>query len=93
MYKRQLNDILNDIGPNHVLVLINAHAPVSWVPGTNDALSDFAATHSNNVVLVDWDATISAYPDELAGDGIPVSYTHLDVYKRQTRIRVSPPSC
>lgn len=66
----QLNDILNDIGPNHVLVLINAHAPVSWVPGTNDALSDFAATHSNNVVLVDWDATISAYPDELAGDGI-----------------------
>lgn len=66
----QLNDILNDIGPNHVLVLINVHAPVSWVPGTNDALSDFAATHSNNVVLVDWDATISAYPDELAGDGI-----------------------
>lgn len=66
----QLNDILNGIGPNHVLVLINAHAPVSWVPGTNDALSDFAATHSNNVVLVDWDATISAYPDELAGDGI-----------------------
>lgn len=66
----QLNDILNDIGPNHVLVLINAHAPVSWVPGTNDVLSDFAATHSNNVVLVDWDATISAYPDELAGDGI-----------------------
>lgn len=66
----QLNDILNDIGPNHVLVLINAHAPVSWVPGTNDALSDSAATHSNNVVLVDWDATISAYPDELAGDGI-----------------------
>ena len=50
----QLNDILNDIGPNHVLVLINAHAPVSWVPGTNDVLSDFAATHSNNVVLVDW---------------------------------------
>lgn len=66
----QLNDILNDIGPNHVLVLINAHAPVSWVSGTNDALSDFAATHSDNVVLVDWDATISAYPDELAGDGI-----------------------
>lgn len=72
----QLNDILNDIGPNHVLVLINAHAPVSWVPGTNDALSDFAATHSNNVVLVDWDATISAYPDELAGDGIHPSMSN-----------------
>ena len=57
----QLNDVLNDIGPNHVLVLINAHAP---------ALSNFAAAHSENVVLVDWDATISAYPDELAGDGI-----------------------
>ena len=64
----QLNDILNDIGPDHVLVLINAHAPVSWVPGTNDALSNFAAAHSDNVVLVDWDATISAHPDELAGD-------------------------
>ena len=66
----QLNDILNVIGPDHVLVLINAHAPVSWVPGTNDALSNFAAAHSDNVVLVDWDATISAHPDELAGDGI-----------------------
>ena len=66
----QLNDILNDIGPDHVLVLINAHAPVSWVPGTNDALSNFAAAHSDNVVLVDWDAMISAHPDELAGDGI-----------------------
>lgn len=66
----QLNDILNDIGPDHVLVLINAHAPVSWVPGTNDALSNFAAAHSDSVVLVDWDATISAHPDELAGDGI-----------------------
>ena len=28
----QLNDILNDIGPDHVLVLINAHAPCLGSP-------------------------------------------------------------
>ena len=28
----QLDDLLNDVGPDHVLVLINAHAPVSWFP-------------------------------------------------------------
>lgn len=66
----QLDDLLNDVGPDHVLVLINAHAPVSWVPGTNAVLKQFAAAHSNNVVLVDWDGTISQHADELAGDGI-----------------------
>ncbi len=57
----QLNDLLNSVGPNHVLVLVNAHAPVSWVPGTNDALQRFADAHADNVVLVDWDTVISAY--------------------------------
>ena len=33
-------------------------------------LKQFAAAHSNNVVLVDWDGTISQHADELAGDGI-----------------------
>ena len=66
----QLNDLLNDIGPDRVLVLINAHAPVSWVQGTNEVLKNFAAAHANTVVLVDWDQAISAHSDELAGDGI-----------------------
>ena len=72
----QLNDILDDIGPEHVLVLINAHAPVSWVPGTNDTLRRFAEAHSDDVVLVDWDAAISAHADELAGDGIHPGVTN-----------------
>lgn len=66
----QLDALHNDIGPDRVLVLINAHAPVSWVPGTNDVLRNYAKAHSNNVVLVDWDKAISAHADELAGDGI-----------------------
>lgn len=72
----QLNDILDDIGPEHVLVLINAHAPVSWVPDTNDTLRRFAEAHSDDVVLVDWDAAISAHADELAGDGIHPGVTN-----------------
>lgn len=72
----QLNDLLNSVGPNHVLVLVNAHAPVSWVPGTNDALQRFADAHADNVVLVDWDTVISAHPDELAGDGIHPGMTN-----------------
>ena len=66
----QLNALLEDIGPDRVLVLINAHAPRSWVPGTNEVLKNFAAAHSNNVVLVDWDSAISQHTDELANDGI-----------------------
>ncbi|MDU8951956.1 MAG: hypothetical protein E7G41_07920 [Bifidobacterium sp.] len=72
----QLNDLLNSVGPNHVLVLVNAHAPVSWVPGTNDASQRLADAHADNVVLVDWDTVISAHPDELAGDGIHPGMTN-----------------
>lgn len=66
----QLGDLLDAIGSDHVLVLINAHAPVSWVSDTNAALKRFAGAHPNDVVLVDWDTLISAHPDELARDGI-----------------------
>ena len=55
---------------NPLVWRLGAEVAPAWVPGTNAVLKQFAAAHSNNVVLVDWDGTISQHADELAGDGI-----------------------
>ena len=51
----QLDQIRNMIGPDRVLVLVNAHGDRTWIPPTNQVLADYAAAHPDNVVLVDWD--------------------------------------
>ena len=51
----QLDQIRNMIGPDRVLVLVNAHGDRTWIPPTNQVLADYAAAHPDNVVLVDSD--------------------------------------
>ena len=66
----QLDQIRNMIGPDRVLVLVNAHGDRTWIPPTNQVLADYAAAHPDNVVLVDWDATANANAQVLGSDGI-----------------------
>ncbi|WP_152209464.1 acyltransferase family protein [Bifidobacterium cebidarum] len=66
----QLDQIHDMIGPDHVLVLINAHGDRTWIPSTNQVLADYAAAHPDNVVLVDWNAAATANPQILGSDGI-----------------------
>ncbi|MBT1174813.1 acetyltransferase [Bifidobacterium sp. LC6] len=66
----QLDDIYNQLGPDRVMVLVNAHGDRSWIGPTNQVLADYAAQHSGNVILVDWDAAVSANPQVLGSDGI-----------------------
>nr|WP_279324972.1 acyltransferase family protein [Bifidobacterium scaligerum] len=66
----QLDQIHNMIGPDHVLVLVNAHGDRTWIPPTNQVLADYAAAHPDDVLLVDWDAAATANPQILGSDGI-----------------------
>lgn len=66
----QLDTIYNQIGPDRIMVLINAHGDRSWIAPTNQVLADYANSHKNNVILVDWDAAAAANPQVLGSDGI-----------------------
>lgn len=66
----QLDTIYNQLGPDRIMVLINAHGDRSWIGPTNQVLSDYANAHNNNVILVDWDAAANANPQVLGSDGI-----------------------
>lgn len=80
----QLDQIRNMIGPDRVLVLVNAHGDRTWIPPTNQMLADYAAAHPDNVVLVDWDATANANAQVLDSDGIHPSMDS-DIYAKAVR--------
>ncbi|GAA1929113.1 acyltransferase family protein [Microbacterium aoyamense] len=56
-------------GPDRTVLLVNAYAPRSWIPGVNADLAAFAQTHPR-VRVVDWAGAIGAQPQLLAGDQI-----------------------
>ena len=80
----QLDQIRNMVGPDRVLVLVNAHGDRTWIPPTNQVLADYAAAHPDNVVLVDWDATANANAQVLGSDGIHPSMDS-DIYAKAVR--------
>lgn len=80
----QLDQIRNMIGPDRVLVLVNAHGDRTWIPPTNQVLADYAAAHPDNVVLVDWDATANANAQVLGSDGIQPSMDS-DIYAKAVK--------
>ena len=80
----QLDQIRNMIGPDRVLVLVNAHGDRTWIPPTNQVLADYAAAHSDNVVLVDWNATANANAQVLGSDGIHPSMDS-DIYAKAVK--------
>ncbi|WP_346427470.1 acyltransferase family protein [Bifidobacterium sp. SO4] len=80
----QLDQIHDLIGPDRVLVLVNAHGDRTWIPPTNQVLADYAAAHPDNVVLVDWDAAANANPQVLGSDGIHPSIGS-DIYAQAVK--------
>ncbi|GAA1469846.1 acyltransferase family protein [Microbacterium thalassium] len=64
-----LDRLVELVGPGRGLVLVNASAPRSWIPGVNETLRAFAAQH-RNVVVADWASAIASHPAELASDRI-----------------------
>ncbi|KFJ01035.1 acyltransferase family protein [Bifidobacterium stellenboschense] len=66
----QLDQYLNMVGPDRVLVLVNAHGDRTWIPQNNQLLQQFAAAHPDNVIVADWDSAAAANASHLAADGI-----------------------
>ncbi|MGZ0711739.1 acyltransferase family protein (plasmid) [Coraliomargarita sp. W4R53] len=57
------------IGPDRQVILVNAFAPRDWIPGVNKTLAEFAKNYPN-VQVADWSNAIADHTDLLAGDKI-----------------------
>ncbi|WES62889.1 acyltransferase family protein [Microbacter sp. GSS18] len=64
-----LDTVADVAGPRRTIVLVNASAPRSWIPGVNETLRAFADAH-DNVIVADWASAIGPHAGELASDRI-----------------------
>ena len=64
-----MRETLEIIGPDRQLILVDAYAPRSWIPGVNRDLRSFAAAH-DNVSIASWSDAAGSHTDLLAGDRI-----------------------
>ena len=64
---QQMSDAL---GPDHVMILVNAHADRSWIASSNQNVTTFAQQHPDSALVVNWDAAATAHPEVLGPDGI-----------------------
>ncbi|HLS64037.1 MAG TPA: acyltransferase, partial [Ruania sp.] len=54
---------------DHQVVLVNIYGASSWVPESNENLTDIAADYPN-VVVADWHSAATEHPDQLQPDTI-----------------------
>ena len=64
-----LRAVLDAVGANTIVIVINAQAPRDWIPGVNATLADFAR-RQRSVELANWHDAIAPHIDDLAGDEI-----------------------
>lgn len=80
----ELRAILDRLGPQRMVVLVNLHVNMARTAGDNAALAAAAASRPN-VVLADWNAAVSAEPGQLQPDGIHPSMTGQHLYAKTIR--------
>lgn len=68
----QLDGVLSYLGTERRLVLVTGYGPArtTWIPGANQAIQEFAAAHSDQVAVADWNAAIAPHLDLLAQDQV-----------------------
>lgn len=64
-----LKAILRAVGPDTLIIVVNAQAPQPWIPGVNATLAEFARAQ-RQVELANWYGTIAPHIDELADDQV-----------------------
>ncbi|WP_022917702.1 acyltransferase family protein [Ruania albidiflava] len=64
-----VRETLDEIGPDHQVVLVNIYGSSFWVPESNENLTDIAADYPN-VVVADWHHAATEHPDQLQPDNI-----------------------
>ena len=77
--------LIEDIGPERMVVIVNLHADrLTRITKDNATLEEIAKDHPN-VAIADWDAAVSADPDQLQADGIHPSLSGAHVYAKVIR--------
>lgn len=61
--------VLDSLGPDRMIVLVNLYGASPWVPSANKALAD-AVKGRPNAIIADWNTAISKRPDLLQPDQI-----------------------
>jgi peptidoglycan/LPS O-acetylase OafA/YrhL len=64
-----VRDLVEELGPDRMVVLVSVYQYSYWVPETNARLAQIADEY-DNVVLADWAGTISTRPELLQSDQI-----------------------
>ncbi len=76
--------VLDELGPDRMVVLVNIHARFPRVEADNARLERVARAHPN-VAVADWDAAVSDHPDQLQPDGIHPSLVGAHLYAKTVR--------
>ena len=64
-----LQTVLDIVGPNTLVIVVNGQAPRDWIPIGNQTLADFARLE-RTVELANWNAAIAPHIYELASDQV-----------------------
>ena len=75
----QLIKVLNLLGPNKRIILINTRVPRSWEGQVNQTLAKVAAYYPN-VKLVDWYAASSGHDEYFYNDGVHLNPDGIKAY-------------
>jgi peptidoglycan/LPS O-acetylase OafA/YrhL len=77
--EQALRSVLDLLGPDRRIVLVNVVGVSGWVPSTNDKLAAISAEHPNTVVA-DWHSVIAADPSLVHSDRTHPNIEGIDVY-------------
>ncbi len=79
-----VRDVLDALGPDRMVVLLNVYGASHWVPETNAALDRIAADYPNAIVA-DWHAAADEHPDLLQADRIHPGIEGAHLYAQVVR--------
>ena len=77
--EEQLMDILNLLGPERRIVLVNTRVPKPWESVVNQILARTAAAHPE-IKLVDWHAASSGHDEYFYPDGVHLNPAGIQAY-------------
>jgi len=76
----QFDKIIEMVGPNRTVIMVNAYGNRSWIPGGNQQIEEAAAKYPGQIVIADWDGLIAEHPEYIGGDGIHANNVGKEAY-------------
>ena len=76
----QIDEVLNTVGPDKKVILVNVRCPRDWEAQTNQAIANAPARHPNVVAVVDWYGESAGHDEYFYEDGIHVNEVGAKAY-------------